>query len=108
MVHDDGEPRCGSRVLDRDLAADDPDELRRAHSQTLPAPGFHGARAASAGSRATWPQRWLAAREPERGVGAHCVAVTLVQVAGPRAGGLEVGGHAVAVEAVVASACCRR
>lgn len=45
MVHDDGEPRCQSRVLDRDLAAGDPDEWwRRAPSQTLPAPGFHGSR----------------------------------------------------------------
>ena len=31
--------------LDRDLAAGDPDEWwRQAHSQTLPAPGFHGSR----------------------------------------------------------------
>lgn len=47
------------------------------------------------------PQRWSSAGEPERGVGAKGVAVTLVQVAGARAGGLEVGGHAVAVEVLV-------
>jgi hypothetical protein len=41
VVHDDGEPRCRSRVLDRNLAPSDPDGLRqRAHSQTLPAPDF--------------------------------------------------------------------
>jgi len=40
-MNDDGESRCRSRVLDRNLAAGDPDELwRRAHSQTLPAPDF--------------------------------------------------------------------
>jgi len=41
VMHDDGEPRCQSRVLDGDLAAGDPDELWwRAHSQTLPTTGL--------------------------------------------------------------------
>jgi hypothetical protein len=66
-------------------------------------------RAASVGRvRATWATA-VAGRQ---GAGtrrrAHCVAVTLVLVAGARAGGLEVGGHAFAVQTVVASACCRR
>jgi hypothetical protein len=38
VMHDDGEPGRRSRVLDRDLAVGDPDELWwRAHSLTLPA-----------------------------------------------------------------------
>jgi hypothetical protein len=42
VMHDDGEPQGRPCVLDRDLAAGDPDELWwRAHSQTLPAP-FRG------------------------------------------------------------------